>query len=292
MKKLVLGCGVALLLAGCSGDDNDDPKNGESTLDPSEVLFSDAFLNIAHRGGLGPRPEHTLLAYEHALTEGADVLELDVHATSDGVLVVMHDDTVDRTTNGSGAIKELSYEELSQLDAGYGFTRDGGETFPYRGQGLTVPRLADVLQAHPSTPFVVEIKQADPPIVDDFLEVAEREGALDQMVLAAFSSEPLEELRDKAPNVPTSLALSEVLEFMSAEPESYDPPGQFLQVPIEYAGIEVLNADFVAKARQLDMKVHAWTINDEEDMRLLVDLDIDGVITDWPGRLQGVLDDS
>jgi glycerophosphoryl diester phosphodiesterase len=93
---------------------------------PQEMLRCDKVLNIAHRGGRRIRPEHTLLAYDQALVDGADVLELDVNETSDGVLVVMHDRTVDRTTDCSGAIKEMTFDEIRQCDAGYNFSPDGG----------------------------------------------------------------------------------------------------------------------------------------------------------------------
>ncbi|MEZ4374468.1 MAG: glycerophosphodiester phosphodiesterase family protein [Polyangiaceae bacterium] len=131
---------LTTLLIGCGSDDS-------ATEPAGPLLLSNHFLNIAHRGGRKLAPEHTLVAYQNGLDVGADILELDVHATSDGVLVLMHDDTVDRTTNGTGAIKELTFAELRSLDAAYNFSEDGGQTFPYRGKGIQVPTLEEARRA-------------------------------------------------------------------------------------------------------------------------------------------------
>lgn len=272
-----------------SGESGASSSSSGAPLPAEEVLWSDRLLNIAHAGGKGTRPEHTMLAYETALADGADVLELDVHATADGVLVLMHDDTVDRTTDGTGAIKEMTFAELRELDAGYRFTMDDGATFPYRGMGLRVPTLEETLAAFPDVPYVIEIKQGTPSIVEPFLAICEDAGILDQMVASAFDVNVLEELRAAAPDVPTSFGLAEVLEFIAltdaTEPD-YVPPAAFLQVPPTQGGIEVLSPTVVDRAHRLDLKVHAWTINDEAEMRTLIDLGIDGIITDYPARLR------
>jgi glycerophosphoryl diester phosphodiesterase len=275
-----------------SGGDRTSGSTGDGVEDPEDTLWSDRVLNIAHAGGKGTRPEHTMLAYETAMADGADVLELDVHATSDGVLVLMHDETVDRTTDGTGLIKGMTYQELAQLDAGYTFTTDDGATFPYRGMGLTVPTLPEVLEAYPDVPYVIELKQETPSIVAPFLQTCDDHGISDQMVASAFSVTLLQELRAAAPQMPTGFAVPEVLTFMGLTKEAeatYEPPGEFLQVPIEQAGIAVLTPEFVERAERLDLKVHAWTINDETEMQMLVDLGVDGIITDFPATLRDLL---
>lgn len=254
-----------------------------------ELLHSDVLLNIAHAGGKGTRPEHTRLAYEAALIDGAHVLELDVHATSDGVLVLMHDETVDRTTDGTGLIKEMTWDELSQLDAGYTFTEDDGATYPYRGLDLRVPRLTEILAAFPDVPYVIEIKQGTPSIVDPFLEACGNAGVLDQMVGSAFDVAVLEELRAADPDLPTSFGVAEVVAFLALTPETepdYTPPAEFLQVPPMQGAIPVLSPAFIERADRFGLKVHAWTINDPEEMRELIELGVDGIITDYPARLR------
>lgn len=255
-------------------------------------------LNIAHRGGRRIRPEHTLLAYDKALEDGADILELDVHETSDGVLVVMHDATVDRTTSCTGQIKEKTLAELRECDAGYDFTPDDGATYPYRGTGLVVPTMEEVFDRYPDTPFVIEVKQADPPIVDRFVEVIREHGVEDKMTGSAFSDEVLAQLRAAAPEIPTNTGVNETLVFWGysfgeLDPE-YDPPAEFLQVPTEYnigdRVVDVLHPGFVPRAHELEMYVHVWTINDEEEMRFLIETyGIDGIMTDDPPLLTRVI---
>ena len=156
--------------AGAGGSGGSGGSTAKCTT-PQEMLRCDKVLNIAHRGGRLIRPEHTLLAYDQALEDGADVLELDIGETSDGALVVMHDDDVDRTTDCTGLIKEMTFDEIRECDAGYDFTTDGGETYPYRGTGLVVPTMQEVFDRYPDTAFIIEIKQEDPSIVDSFVDV-------------------------------------------------------------------------------------------------------------------------
>ena len=202
-------------------------------------------LNIAHRGGAAVRPENTLLAFRNALTLGAEALEGDLQATRDGVVVVSHDAKVDRTTNGRGYIKEMTFEELRGLDAGYRFTRDGGITHPYRGEGLQVPTLEEVFSdpVLARTPMILEIKQQEPVIVDKVLELIQAYEMEDRLVFGSFQQICLEEVRAGAAkrgmNVLTSLAAEEVVTFFLTPREEmargdYVPPGKLLQVPVEH----------------------------------------------------------
>jgi glycerophosphoryl diester phosphodiesterase len=300
VKNLVMSCVVGLGSFGCRStttpedmDDMEQPTTsaGES---PDEVLWADRVINMAHAGGKGTRPENTLLACEQALLDGADVLELDVHATADGVLVVIHDDTVDRTTDGTGRVKDFTLDELRLLDAGHAFTTDDGATYPYRGMGLQIPTLEEVFDAFPDVPYVLEIKQVDPPIVEPFIELCRDKGVLDRLIIASFWEEPLVEVRQQLPDVPTNFAVPEVIEFLALTDEtepSYVPPAEFLQVPIELQNISVLSPELVERAGRLDLRVHAWTINDASQMQMLVDMGVDGIITDYPARLRDLLDD-
>jgi glycerophosphoryl diester phosphodiesterase len=260
------------------------------------MIRCDKVLNIAHRGGRRIRPEHTILAYDQALADGADILELDVHETIDGMLVVMHDRTVDRTTNCTGAIKEMTFADLRECDAGYKFTKDDGATYPYRDTGLMVPTMVEVFERYPDTAFVIELKQGEPSIIDHFVEVIREHGVEDKMTGSAFSTELLQELRIAAPEIPTNLGTSEVVVFYGKsfdelDPE-YEPPAEFLQVPVERGGIPVLHPGLVPRAHELGMYVHIWTINDEEEMRFLIETyGIDGIMTDDPPLLTKVINE-
>jgi len=214
-----------------------DTTEGE-TGDPEplgNLLLSDKLLNIAHRGGGRLRPESTLLAFEHALSVGADVLEMDLHATADGVIVVIHDTTVDRTTDGSGAVAELDFAELRMLDAGYAFTTDDGQTYPYRGMGVVIPTLDEVLAGFPDSYFLLEIKQHDPPIVDPVLALLAAHEIDDRVVLASFSHATILAVREANPAMFTAMSATEMSEFlqMMGDPGApeYLPPCQFVQSP-------------------------------------------------------------
>lgn len=267
---------------------------------PQEVLRCDKVLNIAHRGGRRIRPEHTIVAYDQALVDGADVLELDVHETSDGVLVVMHDDTVDRTTDCTGLIQETTFAALRECDAGYEFTTDGGMTYPYRGMGLVVPSLEEVFERYTDAPFVIEIKQEMPSIVDSFVDLVRENEVEDKMIGAAFDDAVLLELRAAAPEIATSMGVDETTIFFLRSFDvldpSYEPPGEFLQVPPVFdlgeVPVDVLHEGFVPRAHELDMFVHVWTINDEQEMRDLIEMKgVDGIMTDDPPLLTSVIED-
>lgn len=264
-------------------------------------------LNIAHRGGAAVRPENTLLAFRHALTLGAVALEGDLHATRDGVVVVSHDATVDRTTNGRGYMKEMTFEELRGLDAGCRFTPDRGVTYPHRGEGLQVPTLEEVFgdPALARTPMVLEIKQEEPDIADDVLDLIQAHDMVDRVVMGSFSKAALEVLRQRAVvrgmNLVTSLSEEEVFVFFLTPLEEmtrgdYVPPGKLLQVPVDHEvgdkKVQVVGPTLMAKARALGLKVHVWTVNDRGRMRWLADgMRVDGIITDDPGLLRETINE-
>ena len=281
--------------AGSGGGEGGAGGSEPKCATPQEILRC-GVVNIAHRGGRRIRPEHTLLAYDTALEDGTDILELDVHETSDGEIVVMHDDTLDRTTDCSGPIKEQTFEAIRTCDAGYEFTPDGGTTYPYRGTGLVVPTLQEVLARYPDTAFVIEIKQETPSIVDHFVEVMDEYDAIDKTVGAAFSDAVLVELRAAAPALATNLGVDETREFwlqsqITPDP-TYQPPAEFLQIPLRFGGIDLLHPNLVPFAQSFGMKVHFWTINDETEMRMLIeDYGIDGIMTDDPPLLTEVIND-
>ncbi len=248
---------------------------------------------IAHQGGDGIWPGDTLFAFENAAELGVDILEMDMHSTADGVLVMMHDATVDRTTDGSGRINDKSLAQLKELDAGYNWTPDDGNTFPFRGQGITVPTLDEVFDTFPDKRFNIEIKQGEPSITQPFCQKIRDYDLADQVLVASFSQEVLEEFRQVCPEVATSSGETEVIQlfvFSKIFIESIlSPHYQAVQVPEERSGLRVLTPRFVDAAHNRDLEVHAWTINEVNDMQRMLDLGLDGIITDRPDRLLEVL---
>jgi glycerophosphoryl diester phosphodiesterase len=250
-------------------------------------------LVMAHRGGRGLWPENTMYAFQHAVGLGVDVLEMDIHSTADGVLVVMHDDTVDRTTDGTGPIHSFTLDELKALDAGYNWSPDDGQTFPYRGQGITVPTVEEVFTAFPTMPMNIEIKQAEPSLAAPFCQLIRDYGMADRVLVASFLKDAMEEFRRECPKVATATGESEVVTlfvlskaFLEAV---YPPAAQAVQVPEYQGSLHVLTPRFVDAAHQRHLEVHAWTINEVEDMQRLIDLEVDGIITDYPDRLMKLL---
>lgn len=250
-------------------------------------------LVFAHRGGGGLFPENTLEAFKYSADMGVDVLELDVHSTLDGKLVVLHDRTIDRTTNGQGNVKDLTLDELKKLDAGYKFTTDGGQTFPFRGKGITVPTLEEILAAFPSMTFNIEPKQQTPSITKPLCAILREKNATGNVIVGSFRQEVLDEFRRECAEVATSASPSEVSRFLAyyktGIASSYAPPMQALQVPENVGYLNVVSKDFVETAHKLNLKVHVWTINKPEDMQRLLDMGVDGIMTDYPDRLLELL---
>ena len=290
MRALLL----ALALAGCAAAEDPTPKPTPAEDPPpfaEHPLMAPGFWNIAHRGGGRLAPEETLVAYANAVDIGADVLEADLHATSDGVIVCMHDDTVDRTTDGSGEIRTMSWAEVSTLDAGYRFSPDGGATFPHRGQGVTVPTLSELLDAFPDQLFSLELKPNDPDLVDPVLQLLAERGLTERVVLMSFFPGPINAVRAADPEVLTALSTGEMLDFWELSPydeDLYEPPGYHLHLPPTFGTLEV-DAAKVEQAHRLHMAMHLWTLNDRDELEAAIDLGVDGVFTDDPRLLDEIL---
>lgn len=249
-------------------------------------------LAIAHRGGRALGPECTLFTYERAWAAGADVLEADVHLTADGAVIIMHDHEVDRTTDGEGVIAELTLEQIKALEAGYNHGREDG--YPYRGQGLRVPTLDELLTALPDAPISLEIKQDDPPMIDALLAVLDAHDARGRVLVAAYAESTLDAFREAAPDVLTAMAANEVLEWilLPAGPDAgpWQPAGHFFQVPLEQAGFTLVTAETLAHAHRHGVRMHPYTIDDAAEMARLLDLGVDGLMTDDPETLRAVID--
>ena len=252
---------------------------------------------FGHRGASGEAPENTLVAFERALADGADVLETDVHVTRDGEVVVAHDADVARTTDGAGRIAELRFRELAALDAGHRFSPDGGKTHPYRGKGVRIPALREVFRRLPATRFNVEVKVNDPRLVEAVVRLVAEHGRERLTLLAAEKDDTMAAVRAELARRGVAAALGasigDVLGFVRAAIGDGKPPPEpmALQIPPQFAGRPLATRTLVEFAHRHDVQVHVWTINDEAEMRRLLGEGVDGVMSDFPGRLRAVVDE-
>jgi len=244
---------------------------------------------FGHRGAAGVAPENTLLAFAKALATGANRLELDVHGTRDGTVVVFHDATLDRTTDGTGPLQRRSLSELQELDAGYHFCAPDG-SHPFRGKGVRIPTLKEFLATFPDVPLNIEIKQDEPAIEAEVFALLDWFDARERTLLAAENASIMARIRAAAPEMITGMSTADVVEFLQRRGDiSYQPPGAALQVPCSLGGFQIVTSEVVTSAHALGIEVHVWVINDESTMEALLDLGVDGLMTDFPALAQAVL---
>jgi glycerophosphoryl diester phosphodiesterase len=244
---------------------------------------------FGHRGSAGTHPENTLESFRAAA--GVQYLELDIHMTRDGEVVVSHDDHLERTCGRAGVIRDMTYAELAAADAGRMFTRDGA-TFPFRDKGVRVPRLAEVLAAFPKLRMIVEIKQIAPSVVAPMLDLIDRAGMRRSVLVASEHQQPLDEVRKLAPEIPTNFSYLEsglFIQAMGTRDAGYRPPGDAVQIPRSYESWQLVTPESVAFAHRLGLEVHVWTVNDEAEMSELLDMGVDGLISDYPQRALDVV---
>jgi glycerophosphoryl diester phosphodiesterase len=247
---------------------------------------------FGHRGSAGTHPENTLESFRAAAALGIEYLEFDLHMTRDGEIVVSHDDHLTRLCGREGVIRELTWSELLSADAGRMFTTDGGATFPFRDRGIKIPRLADVFAEFPAMRFLIEIKQTLPSLVAPMLTLVDRANLRSNVLIASEHQAPLDEVRLQAPDLPSNFSYFEsggFFQAMAARDQKYSPPGDALQIPANYESWNLVTADSVNFAHQLGIEVHVWTVNEVAEMNRLLDLGVDGLISDYPGRLLDVI---
>lgn len=247
-------------------------------------------LLIAHRGGAGLAPENTLEAMRNGLDVWrADMIEIDVRASADGHCVVFHDATLDRTTDGSGVVAGRTLAALRDLDAGYRFTADGGATFPFRGRGVRIPTIEEVLESFPQVRITVEVKTgaAQAPL----FAALRRFNARDRVIVAGMA----EADRTMFPEYrgPVSASGEEVRRFLIRHRLRLGrftrPRADVLQVPESHDGIRIVTPRFVHDLASHGVPVHVWTVDAAADMHRLLDWGVEGLVTDRPDVLGRVL---
>jgi glycerophosphoryl diester phosphodiesterase len=249
-------------------------------------------IPIAHRGGASLWPENTLVAFQGALDLGIRWIETDVHLTSDGHVVLFHDETLERTTDGTGQLREHTLAQLQALDAGHHFVALDG-TRPHRGTGVAIPTLEQALALAPDVRLNLEIKQSAPPMHQALIDEIERLDAADRVLVASGQDALVQAARTVCGGrLASSAGRDEIIAFWLRAHvwnRGGQPAYDALQVPARHYGVPVVTRRFVQTAHDLDLAVHVWTIDEPDEMRRLLALGVDAIMSDRPDLLVAVL---
>ena len=250
-------------------------------------------LVFAHRGGAKLAPENTMSAFANGVALGSDGLECDVHLSRDGAPVVIHDKTLDRTTNAVGPVSGLTAKELAAVDAGYRFAPTG-DGFPFRGRGIGIPTLVEVLRAFPGVRVIIEMKDGDPALARAVLGVIHDTDAVERVCVGSFHRRGLEVIRAADPRIATSASEEEArwtlyrswCRWPIRSPRVYSA----FQVPVRAGKLHVVTPPFLAQAHRDGARVDVWVVDAAEEIERLFALGVDGVITDRPDVAVAVRD--
>ncbi|GJM27322.1 MAG: glycerophosphoryl diester phosphodiesterase [Phycisphaerae bacterium] len=259
---------------------------------PDKPFFEEPFLFGVHRGGAKWRPESTLKTFQEAAkTWPGILLESDVRMTSDGVVVLLHDATVNRTTNGEGAVADRTWEYLQTLDAGYTFTNDGGETFPYRGKGYRIPKLEEVLKALPESRFLIEFKD-QPGIADATVAIMQQANAVDRILVASFNPDHMVRAATLEPRLATcfdSNSRPRLVETLrNGDWANYEPEDDVFI--LNYARIERygITAEDFPRIRAKGIPIIVYTLDEPDVIGQAISEGVNGMLTDRPDVMSTV----
>jgi glycerophosphoryl diester phosphodiesterase len=250
-------------------------------MDPVALLLDlTARPIIGHRGAAAQAPENTIPSFHLALEQGADALEFDVRITRDGEAVVLHDQTLDRTTDATGPLRRRTLQELEQVDAGFRFSPDGGRSHPWRGKGLRIPPLRQVIQDLPTIPLLIEVKE--PEAQEAIARVLQETGAVGRAVLAGSDWRSLQTFRSPPFHLGASRRDIARLYFGLGSP---DPACRCYAVPDRFKILPVPTRRFVDAAHRRGASVHVWTVDDPAHARHLWANGVNGMVTNRPDVL-------
>ncbi|QQE78890.1 glycerophosphodiester phosphodiesterase family protein [Alicyclobacillus sp. SO9] len=252
-------------------------------------LIGRPFAVLGHRGDAAKLPQETLPGFRQAVKLGVDLLDLDVRLTKDHHFVLLHNPTVDATTNGHGPVSDMTLKQVQSLDAGYWMTTDGGKTYPFRGKGIHLMSLTGFFKAFPHQQVNIEIKNDSYTAGSDLARVIAASHAANRVIVGSFYQSPLDSFRKHLPTARTMLSKHEMIQayvwaHLGLE-AYYTPPGNFAEVPETEGPLRVVTPGFVDFLHQHGVIVYVWTVDDTASMKRLMKMGVDGIISDNPGLL-------
>ena len=289
MKKIIVrGVLAVVVLAGCMGVIAAEASSSEQAA-PGTGPFSRPMLMGVHRGGAAEWPENTVVAFREVARAFPDVLlEGDLQLSKDGAVVLLHDKTVDRTTNGTGAVKDLTLAELKALDAGYQFTTDGGVTYPWRGKGVTIPTFEEVLEIMPTQRALFELKDGVG-LVAKVVPLIQAHNATERIIIASFQGALMKEMRTQLPEIATCFdregALALFMALRVGDWDAYVPTDRMLSLPKGYVKQFAITGEEIQQLQQKGILVQVHTLNTEAEMDHYIALGVDSILSDYPSRL-------
>ena len=258
--------------------------------DEHRPFLRNEFEVIAHRGGAFEAPENTLEAFANAASVSPNVIfEMDIHFTKDQQIVVIHDETVDRTTNGHGFVKDLTLAQIKELDAGYNFKDQKTGEYTWRGKGVKIPLLSEVFDKFPDRRMLIEVKPNSSELAEAFYNMAKKYNRLDKTVFTSEHGPVIRYQRTLDASILTAAPSDEVLKAVmlaSIGLEAWDKmPADMFCIPEKQDGIQVFSQELLREANKRNKKVFIWTIDNESDMSRLIKENVNGLITDRPKAL-------
>lgn len=303
----IIACAVTLGLLGAllvvrAMTRNDSKKSADMGAVASTIVGANPFrtgrtLVIPHGGGDGLFPEDTLLAFERTMAMGADVVDVDLRLSGDGVVIVFHDATVDRVTGTTGTVRDMTYAQLRQLDAGWAFTQAGGDpadprSHVFRGQNITIPTFESILDEFPTSLLSVDLKDESTDIVQPVCDLLRSHHRSNDVFVGSNSDAQILEFRRVCPDVRTSAIMGDVYASRDAQKRndpSFVPAVTVDQPPFRSDGRQLVDETSLNWAHEHGVAILTWVVNDTADMRLLVSLGVDGIYTSYPNRLLALL---
>lgn len=281
----------AIALAGVSQEAAFADKADSASLLPAP--FENRIALGAHRGGKDEWPENTLLAFQSCAAKFPEaLLEGDLHITSDGVVVVIHDATVNRTTDGKGMVEQMTFAELQELDAAYHFTTDDGASFPHRGKGVRVPALREVLEALPESVFMMEMKQGHG-LAEATVAVIQDLGMEDRVILASVNPVYVNKAAELAPEIPVCYATTSgamlLTTLRQGDWENHEPTAPVLTLPLSLENRFGVTPEEMQAIQAKGIMYQVFTLNDADDMRAALDRGVCSILTDKPTLLAEIL---